>query len=311
MGDEQFEHGLIQFYSSQARLLLDQYENINQLLGPTSDWTHPGSHCEILIRELLRRTMLSGMSVDKGFIYGRVSTGGEDHHGPEIDILIHDTTHYAPIFRLNDFVVVLPESVLGIIQVKRSFSSGRDGPLAKGIRQAVEARQHLLDVLVQTKVRRQALAYGGDITRVKNYPEIPELLSRVFSAVVAFDDDTNGSVETYSQYLSDAYEANQKYAYSGCEENSTLFAMPDFVGSLKHVCAASFRRNIIKREYFLYTARHGEAHVGIQILLESLVRQIYDRQEQYPPFAFPKGYQPHTSFTIPSNLPISPATSST
>jgi hypothetical protein len=44
------EKGLIEFYSSQAELLLRQYQNIEQLLGPAgSDWTWPGEHCETLL----------------------------------------------------------------------------------------------------------------------------------------------------------------------------------------------------------------------------------------------------------------------
>lgn len=66
--------GLFQFYSSQADLLLAQYENITQLLGPTTDWTHHGTHCETLLRDFLRRHLLKSMSVDKGYEYSNGET---------------------------------------------------------------------------------------------------------------------------------------------------------------------------------------------------------------------------------------------
>jgi hypothetical protein len=47
--------GLLDYYSSQADLMLGQFDNINRLLGPTTDWTHPGDFCEILLRDFLRR----------------------------------------------------------------------------------------------------------------------------------------------------------------------------------------------------------------------------------------------------------------
>ena len=82
--------GLVDFYSSQADLMLAQYENINRLLGPTTDWTGPGTHCEALLRDLLRRFLLKDAAVDKGFIFGRCDHNGIERHSPEIDILIHD-----------------------------------------------------------------------------------------------------------------------------------------------------------------------------------------------------------------------------
>ena len=79
---EGLSEGLIRFYSSQAELLLAQYENISQLLGSTADRTHPGTLCEVLLREFLRRYLLHGMGVDKGFIFGRVERVGKESHGP-------------------------------------------------------------------------------------------------------------------------------------------------------------------------------------------------------------------------------------
>jgi hypothetical protein len=118
--------GLLEYYSSQAELMLSQYENINRLLGPTHDWTHPGDFCEILFRDFLRKFLPPSLSADKGFFYGRATIKGEDIHCPEIDILIHDTQQFRPLFRIGDFVIVQPQAVRGMIQVKRILTrSGR------------------------------------------------------------------------------------------------------------------------------------------------------------------------------------------
>jgi hypothetical protein len=168
-----------------------------------------------------------------------------------------------------------------------------------GIRQAVAARQHLLDVLVQAKVKPKTQAYGGDASRVKQYPEISELLFRVFSAVVSFDDETDRLPETYRQHLLAAYDENKCHSYEGCPADSSVFGLPDFVGSLKHICFAAFRRNVAKREYHVYRSVHDGKYVGLQIFLASLVAQIFDYQKKRPPFAFPKDYHPQGSVSIP------------
>jgi hypothetical protein len=122
--------GLLEYYSSQAELMLAQYKNINRLLGPTDDWTHPGDFCELLLRDFLRKFLPPSLSADKGFFYGRTTLEGEDTHCPEIDILIHDTQQYRPIFRMGDFVIVQPQAVRGIIQRRfpRSPNLSHQGP---------------------------------------------------------------------------------------------------------------------------------------------------------------------------------------
>ena len=288
MTDDRDAQGLIDFYSSQADMLLAQYENINQLLGPTTDWTHPGTHCEILLRDFLRRHLIQGMSVDKGFVYGRVERNGVETHGPEIDILIHDTKDYRPVFRLEDFVIVQPESVLGMIQVKRTFRSGADGSLAKGIRQVVTAKQHLLDVTIDKKIRKQVASYGSDDhSGIKRYPEFPDLRP-VFSGVVSFEDATDKSQSTYQELLHSQYVESQRYEYSSCEFDTGVYVLPNFVGSLKHLSLHSDGRNVGERKYCVFECEHNGKNIVLQVFLAVLVDMLFDFRKASPPFAFPK-----------------------
>ena len=119
--------GLAEFYSRQSDLMLAEYESINLLLGPTTDWSHPGTHCEILLRNFLRRHLLASMGVDKGYVFGRMERNGVARHCPEIDIIVHDVEKYRPVYRLDDFVIVQPEAVLAIIQVSACSALGKLG----------------------------------------------------------------------------------------------------------------------------------------------------------------------------------------
>jgi hypothetical protein len=89
----------------------------------------------------------SRYSVDKGFIFGRSRIGDEEVHSPEIDVLIHETNEFAPGYRLEDFVIVRPEAVRGVIQVKRTLDADK---LRKAIDNLVCAKQHLKSFGVTT-----------------------------------------------------------------------------------------------------------------------------------------------------------------
>jgi hypothetical protein len=173
---------LIKYYSSQAKLMLDQYENINQLLSPTDDWTAPGDFCEILFRDFLRKFLPSSLSADKGFCYGRSIIDGKDSHCPEIDILIHDTKHHRPLFRMGDFVVVKPQAVRGMIQVKRTLTQTQ---VRRGMRNVALARWQLQNH------RSMAPQLWGN----------SNMLSQTFTAIIGFGDKIGNNMDFYNKLL--------------------------------------------------------------------------------------------------------------
>jgi hypothetical protein len=289
---------LLEFYSSQADLLYAQYQNINQLLGPTSDWSHPGTHCEILLRDFLRRYMVRGLSVDKGYVFGRVANGQKDRHGPEIDILIHDAFAYPPVFRVDDFVIVQPESVRGIIQVKRALESRArhgdqvtDSFLYKGIAQAVDAKQHLLDVLLM-ECRKEPWAKWPGCPREKVMQ-----VGRVFSAVVGFEDKTDQAQETYRQAILHSYNRHHEIRSFGSETDTGVAVLPNFVGGIMNgVCLASGTSNVNMREYGCFEAtvkeRRKHYNIGLQLFLAYLFHALKWGDlgpASQPPFDLPNG----------------------
>jgi hypothetical protein len=298
MTQDPLAEGLVHFYSSQAELVLAQYENINQLLGPTTDWTHPGTHCEILLRDFLRRNLLQSMSVDKGYVFGRVQRGATDSHGPEIDILIHNTSDFRPVFRLEDFVIVQPEAVLGMIQVKRTFRTGKDGTLAKGLRQIVDAKQHLLDVLMQQRIRETTAAQRGDATLVKTTPQYPDM-APVFTALVSFEDETDKLPDTFRNVLLDAYRTNRSCVIPESRFDTSVYVLPSVVMSLKHVSLCCGRRDIAHQTYYFYESVSEGRNIGLQLLLERLTNAVFSISNKKPPFAFPETVSPVEVMQVP------------
>lgn len=251
--------GLFDFYASQAEVMLSQYENIVHLLGPTDDWTAPGTHCEVLLRDFIRRNLPSTFSVDKGFIYGRREVKGTSKHCPEIDILIHDTSFYRPAFRLEDFVIVQPEAVRGIIQVKRTLTSKQ---LKSAVENVVEAKRFVRECATQMSVP----------------------LDKVFSAAVFFEDDIP---EPVNKTISDTYE-NQ--IVSHFSEFKDGYTMPNYVGSLKHNSLFFSGLNRQRMSYGIYHSVHNGKNAGLQGMLVSLSRAILPHGMQ-PRFQFPDDYQ--------------------
>jgi hypothetical protein len=256
--------GLLDFYSAQADLVLTQYKNINFLLGETNDWTAPGTYCEVLLRDLLRKSFPAFLSFDKGFVHGRRQVGENSQHCPEIDILAHDTHNYRPIFRMEDFVIVQPEAVRGIIQVKRTMNSS---VLETALKNVVEAKQHIRDC-------------GRSVD-----------LSKVYSAVVTFGDNIkdreDGSVsQTYGNQLAKFYT-----------EEKDRFTLPIFVGSLTtRFCGFNSSRPT-QVTYRVYPSVYGGMNVGLQVLLASMTSALIAPGFR-PRFSIPKGLRRVDEITL-------------
>lgn len=253
--------GLIEFYSAQANAALAKYDNILHLLGPTTDYTAPGTACEELIRELVRDVLPSRFSVDKGFIHGRREVDGQSVHSPEIDVLIHDSHTYAPLFRMGDFVIVQPSAVRGVIQVKRTMTSDK---LRKGLENIVEAKRHIRDC------------------RPPGSPASHQI-EDVFSAFITFQDDIpdrqDGSAsETYDNRI------------RGCiQEFTDGYTAPTFVGSLTRRLFGFNGLNIRQMSYTCYPSQHQGKNTGLQVFLALLTRSVLPMGMR-PPFSFPSDY---------------------
>lgn len=252
-------HGLVQFFTSQTETMLSQYENIEQLLGPPdSDWTWIGEHCEVLLREAIRKFIPPSLGVAKGYIHGVRRDGRKIDRCPEIDILVFDPEIAAPLFSMGDFAIVRPESVIAIIQVKRTLS---ETTLAKAVDNIVEGKKHIRDC-PQFGFRKR--------------------VGEVFSAVVTFEDTisdtTNGSIS--ASYIN----AIQKHITS--EKDG--YVLPNFVGSLKRLFLLFTGVNNLEMGYQTFSSESDDGTNRCLAILLFFLCQKAKPSGNYLPPAFPK-----------------------
>jgi hypothetical protein len=265
--------GLTAYYSTLAQAALSQFDTITYLLGKTHDWTAPGTACEVLIRDLVRRVLPDRFSVDKGFIHGRRIVGGNTVHSPEIDVLIHDSHNYAPLLRIEDFVIVQPAAVRGVIQVKRTLTSKT---LKEAIENVVDAKQHIRDCIGSSQ---------------RSHP-----LDEVFSAFITFRDDIPEPLKGMSK----TYENRITQVFTGFTDG---YIAPHFIGSLSRRVFGFWGLNIQEMNYVSYECEHpaddgrSQVNFGLQIFLLLLTKAVLPLGMR-PPFAFPPDYGGAKHFTV-------------
>jgi hypothetical protein len=196
-------------------------------------------------------------------------------HSPEIDILIHDESIIRPLFRLEDFVIVHPKAVLGMIQVKKSFGGDQ---LKRGVENVVQAKQHLFDLWRRSN--------GGKL-RLERVP---------FSAVIGFEG--NLAVASLNTCLTDVHIQHQ--AYQGADDapwKTSVLVLPDYIGTLNGEVALA-NDGADRKGYGVFSSIVNDANIAIQLLYWKFSRTLPDLHLTLQPLALPSQLQQLSAFTV-------------
>jgi len=110
-----FQRNFLEYHKSIAAELEASKNRIRNLIGDRH-WQTDGEHKEAILRKVLRNHVAETLRLGTGFVCGPISTSHQ------IDILI--TTREKPtLFRDGELVLVTPDAVVCIIEVKTTVSS--------------------------------------------------------------------------------------------------------------------------------------------------------------------------------------------
>ena len=175
---------LAEFHSQEAISMMAKYQHVEKLIGLNHHNPAAGYHCEILLKEYLRKNLPKKYSVDTGFIRCNPQPTVEDGGGnttdyiiasPQIDILIHDNYEYTPIYKTGDCAIVEPESVAAIIEVKKNLTHA-------------ELRSALNNITESYQV---------------TWPDRTYDPSRVFKGIFAFSSNISSKTSTLKEILTE------------------------------------------------------------------------------------------------------------
>lgn len=122
--------------------LLDYHKTTtNELLALTNKvrslithWGEDGRYKEAILKNIIRRFLPEKFTIGTGFVIKQTRARGEHLSSRQIDLLIYDNA--SPVlFKEGDFVILTPDAVRGIIEIKANLQNQR---LTEIVRQANE-----------------------------------------------------------------------------------------------------------------------------------------------------------------------------
>lgn len=109
----------IKFHKSTTKELLAVKNRVRNLVN---HWGEDGRHQEAVIKTMIKRFLPEKYKIGSGFIVRQTNQQGNHEPSKQIDLIIYDTS-FPVLFKDNDFVILTPDSVLGIIEVKANATN--------------------------------------------------------------------------------------------------------------------------------------------------------------------------------------------
>ena len=113
------EMSMEQYYRKVQEKVMIQRDVINSLL---KDPRIIGDYYEAIVRDAVREAVSASFSVGRGVILA-----SDGHASKECDIIVYNAVEYGPLFSSGDIIVVSPEAVRCVIQVKGTVSMNNLG----------------------------------------------------------------------------------------------------------------------------------------------------------------------------------------
>jgi hypothetical protein len=197
-----------------------------------SHWSEDGRYKEVILKNVLEKHLPKTVSVGTGFV-----VGDDTVVSSQIDIIIY-SNDYPPLFHMGDFVIVVKECVLGIIEVKSKIENGCK------FREMIQ-KAHENGELIGAHIFNGVFGYEADVT--VDSDSLPE---SVRSYLVEYSGYINNIAFGHNLFI--------KYWEAGMPSNSNFRTAPDVPHysfyKLENLSFGYFISNLIED---VYTNLHG------------------------------------------------------
>ena len=110
---------ILKFHKSTAKELLVIKNRVRDLI---KHWGEDGRYKEAVLKSVIKRFLPEQFNIGTGFVIKEEVERGSHQSSKQIDLIIYNTA-YPILFKESDFVILTPDAVNGIIEVKSNLSN--------------------------------------------------------------------------------------------------------------------------------------------------------------------------------------------
>lgn len=140
-----------QYYRKIQDKVLVQRDIINSLI---KDQRVIGDYYEAIIRDVIRENVAETFAVGRGVILSK-----EGKTSRECDIIVYNAAEYGPLFKSGEIVVISPEAVRCVVEVKGTLTDSHLSDAVKNLSAVNELRSGIWKLIVglNTNIHYQSI----------------------------------------------------------------------------------------------------------------------------------------------------------
>lgn len=139
-----------EFHISTGKELLAVKDRVRHLI---SHWGEDGRYKESVLKLIIKRFLPEKYKIATGFVVKETHERGNHNASSQIDLIIYDN-QYPVLFKDNDFVIVTPDSVRAIIEVKANIKN-------QDVKRVVEKSNDVGKFIYNGKTDKNSFFFNG------------------------------------------------------------------------------------------------------------------------------------------------------
>jgi hypothetical protein len=218
----------IEFHKSTAKELLAIKDRVRNLVN---HWGEDGRHQEAVIKTMIQRFLPERYKIGSGFVVRQTHERGNHEPSKQIDLMIYDTS-YPVLFKDNDFVILTPDSVLGIIEVKANATN-------QGLRAIVAKSNENGKFIFDARVDKNRRIFNGIFSYESRVNNIDTIASQIKEPWDSLNDGSK------LKYAVNHISLNQDWFYKFWEHEEVQGKLPHYIYEIRELSFSFFISNLM------------------------------------------------------------------
>lgn len=170
---------LINYHKSITKEIISTNKRVRDLV---THWGEEGRYKEVVFKNILKRYLPKNLEIATGFII-KPTRRGEHEESKQIDVIIYENS-FPVLFKEADFVIMTPEGVRGIVEVKANL-------LNQNIEQVIQTCNFNGKFIFEGKENKEKKLFNGIFSFESRLPtdNFRSVTRRKYDELVEIDKD--------------------------------------------------------------------------------------------------------------------------
>ncbi|HOJ19724.1 MAG TPA: hypothetical protein PLT92_14265 [Ignavibacteriaceae bacterium] len=217
------------FHVSTAKELIAVKDRVRNLIV---HWGEDGRYKEVVLKTIVKRFLPDKYKIGTGFVVREGKERGEHNSSKQIDLLIYDTA-FPVLFREGDFIILTPDAVRAIIEVKTNLQN-------QNLNDILNKANDNGKFVFEGKFDQKKPFFNGIFSYEGVYNSLGTLQNSIVSVIEQFKNEPE-----YEKFIVNHISFNEDIFYKFWDERDSMNGDNNYIYKIVELSFAFFISNLM------------------------------------------------------------------